>query len=799
MRAFQILMSLFFCFQTLCAKDCSLVPAFKRLSARPIEERTVPEHQSILSISPKIWACSESPDILYHKTLSALALYQLPIAENAVHHYFNYIPKKRDSLYVLMLRLKGHLAWEHDERDEMFRAYTAAVSGMESGIEISSYQKSKIYLDLGMAHKLHETHQDSLMLFLGTKSIENARQIPNASQRERLLARSLLYRGNLIYQWKSASKRLQFKGLQDLWKAESILRKTPDSPEYIDALGSLGLLHASYYDLPKRGFLYTQGAVKVAKGLDEMQVSPEQKKYSTMSAQLFHSDLLFQLHSKSPSPQFDKTKSLLNDVLNNELALPADQELAWSQLAFIAAHEGNTQQAIEFAKRALDLGKLVYENLGSEWIYDSVKKHRRLYNLLVRSYLKLNQPNLAFEMLAKSNRLYPQIFKSQYQSLAKLSTPDRQLAESTFYRQTQILQKQRLSFEDYLAISELEIHKQRTLFRPNVLQEADTLAISDIQLRLKDAGENLLVYFMDAEFPTQNTLFIILPNALHHVPLSCPAPKIDTNQLSNPQLLAQLYTCFFAPAKPLLNAKRLAIIGGLPIPHAAFLNQERFLVEEYSTRYGNAVEQLFTPSNKPSSWNGSFWGRSTFSHPLPNLPAVKEEADFAKTIWSDVYLDVEMKRKPFLSNLQKAQMIHLSTHGVLHTNPIFSGFYFSPESPSELLHFFEFYGKPIRSSLIFLSSCHSGALHGQNSYQNFPSIFLAAGAQSIVSSRWEASDNSALSLMRHFYGGLQKGLSTDIALQKAQIHWIKSASPIQRSPYFWSGFTLDGITLSFNP
>jgi len=69
--------------------------------------------------------------------------------------------------------------------------------------------------------------------------------------------------------------------------------------------------------------------------------------------------------------------------------------------------------------------------------------------------------------------------------------------------------------------------------------------------------------------------------------------------------------------------------------------------------------------------------------------------------------------------------------------------------------------------------------------------FMYAGAKRVVSSLWQADDESTAELMGHFYRHMLKERMTPAAaLRAAQIDlWKQSPG---RSPYYWGAFIIQG-------
>lgn len=119
-------------------------------------------------------------------------------------------------------------------------------------------------------------------------------------------------------------------------------------------------------------------------------------------------------------------------------------------------------------------------------------------------------------------------------------------------------------------------------------------------------------------------------------------------------------------------------------------------------------------------------------------------------------------------------------------------------------------GRQYDIDLVTLSACQSsrGAM-GQNGEEiGFSQAFLAAGARSLLMSRWKVDDQATALLMGRFYESLSgargaapgaprgRGMSKARALQEAQL-WLRGwRSPDGRVPFahpvYWAGFVLMG-------
>ena len=181
------------------------------------------------------------------------------------------------------------------------------------------------------------------------------------------------------------------------------------------------------------------------------------------------------------------------------------------------------------------------------------------------------------------------------------------------------------------------------------------------------------------------------------------------------------------------------------------------------------------------------------------LPSSALEIEAIQRFFSGKALLEEMATKEnFLTYLPDYNMIHLATHAWIDSSLVNrSGFLLNrPDSiPMEeaILDIHAIYGLPLRGTkLIVLSACYSGMgqiERGEGSL-NLGRAFMYAGASSVLSSLWQAKDESTKEIMTYFYQYLEAGESKDVALQKARIDFV-SRHP-EANPHLWANFVVVG-------
>jgi CHAT domain-containing protein len=94
------------------------------------------------------------------------------------------------------------------------------------------------------------------------------------------------------------------------------------------------------------------------------------------------------------------------------------------------------------------------------------------------------------------------------------------------------------------------------------------------------------------------------------------------------------------------------------------------------------------------------------------------------------------------------------------------------------------------ADLVVLSACRTagGVVVGGEGMQGLTAPLLAAGARSVVASRWNIGDRSTVTFAQDFYAALARGLPAGEALRAAKLAALRRGAP----PRTWAGFTLVG-------
>jgi CHAT domain-containing protein len=324
----------------------------------------------------------------------------------------------------------------------------------------------------------------------------------------------------------------------------------------------------------------------------------------------------------------------------------------------------------------------------------------------------------------------------------------------------------------------------------------------------------------------QAQMYQVSPLLLAEEPLTLNALQLRTSGLQG------LYETLVHPLEPLLppSAGWVIIPDGLlfRLPFAALMpNADTYLVERVPISYLLAARLLLVPT--PVLETGLevvALGKSDFedvvSPPFlpggfPPLPHIRKElfdlyagvgcrqvlfgdataapvgnfGQWYQRVFGCPSLPMTRATEAIRAQPITTRILHLATHAY-GTAQGQAFLVFSPDAASPasdgLIDQEELRSVPWQAQLVVLSACRTGigVYRGGDGMMGLQAAFHRLGVPATLSTLWAVDDRAMFALISRFYAGLQAGHSKDVALQQAQVEYLRTASPERRNPYFWA-------------
>jgi len=224
----------------------------------------------------------------------------------------------------------------------------------------------------------------------------------------------------------------------------------------------------------------------------------------------------------------------------------------------------------------------------------------------------------------------------------------------------------------------------------------------------------------------------------------------------------------------------------------------KYFIEDYAVSYTYSARYLLNTFSNATRSPGNLLGFAPVrfaksNSALADLNGSDQSLQSLKTYFrkGDEFTGVDATKNNFLRHFPDYRIIQLYTHassGIGSGEPVI---YFSDSSLylSELIpeH------KP-STQLIILSACETGKgrfYEGEGTF-SFNRAFAAIGIPAAVTTLWSVETESTYRITELFYKFLSEGHTTDIALQKAKLEFLRTTSKEKALPYYWAGPILSG-------
>ncbi len=165
----------------------------------------------------------------------------------------------------------------------------------------------------------------------------------------------------------------------------------------------------------------------------------------------------------------------------------------------------------------------------------------------------------------------------------------------------------------------------------------------------------------------------------------------------------------------------------------------------------------------------------------------------------DIFIDNSSTQVSFKQNAGNNKIVHIGTHAEFNNEkPELSRLIFSKNEDSTVesnsLFLYDIYNCNINADLAILTACESGK-PGYEDGEGMVSLahaFNYAGSKSILTSLWQADEQSASFITEKFIENLAAKMPAGEALQQAKLAYLQQADGRMKSPVYWAGLVLMG-------
>lgn len=246
-----------------------------------------------------------------------------------------------------------------------------------------------------------------------------------------------------------------------------------------------------------------------------------------------------------------------------------------------------------------------------------------------------------------------------------------------------------------------------------------------------------------------------------------------------------------------------ALVEQLPEPGKENCSRLGFLVRKYNIQYAPSAtlwndQRLARKELRPLTCLGIAWGDVKVDS-LPGIvgkiPALKgtetELEGIQGAVAGKFFLAHEATEANFKAYAPHYDILHLALHAVATGEEPRVLFPSGGNSTEDgVLHFHELFPLHLKSRLVILSACETGAgklLQGEG-IQSMSSGFAAAGVPSLLMSLWEVDDQAGSDIVQRLYEGIAMGKKIDESLRQAKLHYLENAKGFKAAPFYWSAF-----------
>jgi CHAT domain-containing protein len=225
-----------------------------------------------------------------------------------------------------------------------------------------------------------------------------------------------------------------------------------------------------------------------------------------------------------------------------------------------------------------------------------------------------------------------------------------------------------------------------------------------------------------------------------------------------------------------------------------------YFLKDHPVSYTYSVRYLMNePGKNESIPSRDFLGIAPVRYSPPFHLAALPESDISVKRIGNYFTNPQMllagraTKDNFMEQFPRYRIIQLYTHASDSSSRGEPVIYFADSALylSELIP-----ENTPATRLIILSACETGngKLYKREGVYSFNRGFAGAGIPSSIINLWSVDNKSSYRLTELFYKYVETGLPLDLALQKAKLEFLESASGENKLPYYWAAFIITGKT-----
>lgn len=245
-----------------------------------------------------------------------------------------------------------------------------------------------------------------------------------------------------------------------------------------------------------------------------------------------------------------------------------------------------------------------------------------------------------------------------------------------------------------------------------------------------------------------------------------------------------------SPDGPIFPFEALIVDGSTPSPG--------YFLSDHAVSYTFSARNLMTHfDNSQFETEANFLGVAPVRYSSGSSLAYLEGSDLSLSqigsyfSHSSQLIAGNASRSNFQKEFSKYRIIQLYTHASDTSSNGEPAIYFADSTMylSDLIP----ENRP-QTRLIVLSACETGKgkLYQGEGVFSFNRGFASLGIPSSIANLWAVDNKTTYRITELFYKNLAKGLPIDVALQKAKLEFIHSATKENQLPYFWAATILTG-------